>query len=100
MGYVVVDTASKCCVRHPRTGKELYHTESAAKAAMTRFIKKSMQSYQFGNTYSQMEVMSVAQYDTQVPSITVKNLMSGTDVVIRADTPWHLRVDSETYWSN
>lgn len=31
--------------------------------------------------------------------ITVKNLMSGEDVVIDADTPWSCRPDSETYWS-
>lgn len=32
--------------------------------------------------------------------ITVKNLMSGKDVVIDADTPYYLRPDSEAYWSN
>ena len=31
--------------------------------------------------------------------ITVKNLMSGKDVQIAADTPWNCRVDSESYWS-
>lgn len=31
--------------------------------------------------------------------ITVKNLMSGKDVVIDADTPWACRPDSEAYWS-
>ena len=32
--------------------------------------------------------------------ITVKNMMSGKDVVIVADTPWSCRPDSEAYWSN
>ena len=32
--------------------------------------------------------------------ITVKNLMSGKDVEIAADTPYHCRPDSESYWSN
>jgi hypothetical protein len=31
--------------------------------------------------------------------ITVKNMMSGKDVQIAADTPWSCRPDSESYWS-
>jgi hypothetical protein len=31
--------------------------------------------------------------------ITVKNIMSGKDVQIAADTPWSCRPDSESYWS-
>jgi outer membrane protein assembly factor BamD (BamD/ComL family) len=31
--------------------------------------------------------------------ITVKNMMSGKDVQIAADTPWNCRPDSESYWS-
>lgn len=30
--------------------------------------------------------------------ITVRNLMTGNEVEIAADTPWCCRVDSETYW--
>jgi hypothetical protein len=32
--------------------------------------------------------------------ITVRNLMTGSDIMIDADTPWSCRPDSEAYWSN
>ena len=32
-------------------------------------------------------------------TITVKNLMTGADVTIAADTPWCCNPASETYWS-
>lgn len=31
--------------------------------------------------------------------ISVKNLMTGADVLIDRDTPWNCRPDSEAYWS-
>ncbi len=31
--------------------------------------------------------------------ITVKSMMSGEEVEIAADTPYHCRPDSESYWS-
>ena len=31
---------------------------------------------------------------------TVKNLMTGADVVVDVDTPWSCRPDSESYWSS
>lgn len=37
--------------------------------------------------------------DCYPSKITVINLMSGTPTIIDADTPWHCRPDSETYWS-
>jgi hypothetical protein len=39
------------------------------------------------------------RFDVRERYITVKNLMTGKDVQIEADTPWSCRPDSEAYWS-
>ena len=88
MGYVIVDTTTRCSVQHPRTRRETYSTEAAARAAMTRMGAEGH------------EVMDTASYAAQVPMIEVVNLMSQEKVMIRADTPWSCRVDSESYWSS
>ncbi len=91
--FVVVDTHTRCKVKHPRTGKETYETYRAARAAATRIskIKDSMGSFL---------VMDVASYEAQVPMREVTNLMTGQIVQERADLPWHCSVASESYWSN
>lgn len=89
MSFVVVNTASRCAVRHPRSGRETYSTEAAARAARTRMEKKM-------NT--PLEVMGVQEYRAQVPMREVRNLLTGAVVLERADTPWHCSVASESYW--
>lgn len=44
-------------------------------------------------------IMTVEQYEKQVPMKTVRCLMTGANVSIRADTPLHCDPSSETYWS-
>jgi len=39
------------------------------------------------------------RFDVQERYVTVKNLMTGKDVQIEADTPWCCNPASETYWS-
>lgn len=39
------------------------------------------------------------RFDVQPATMTVKNLMTGQDVEIPADTPWCCNPASETYWS-
>jgi hypothetical protein len=39
------------------------------------------------------------RFEVKERYITVKNLMTGKDVQIEADTPWSCRPDSEAYWS-
>ena len=39
------------------------------------------------------------RFDVQERYMTVKNLMTGKDVEIEADTPWCCNPASETYWS-
>ena len=86
MMFVVVDTYTKCKVRHPRTRKETYATERAARAAATRISK-------IQDTLGAFVVMDV-------PMREVTNLMTGKLVSERADTPWSCSVASETYWSS
>ncbi len=39
------------------------------------------------------------RFDVQERYMTVKNLMTGKDVQIEADTPWCCNPASETFWS-
>jgi hypothetical protein len=39
------------------------------------------------------------RFDVQERYVTVKNLMTGKDVQIEADTPWCCNPASEAYWS-
>lgn len=91
--FVVVDTHTKCKVRHPRSRKETWDTERGAKVAVTR-ISKMLPDL------GPLVVMDVITYRAQVPMREVTNLMTGEKVLERADTPWHCSVASESYWSN
>ena len=91
--FVVVDTHTKCKVRHPGTGKETYATERAARAAATRIGKVK-------DTLGAFVVMDVSTYEAQVPMREVVNLMTGQPVWERADLPWSCSVASESYWSS
>jgi hypothetical protein len=77
-------------MRHPRSGRETYSTEAAARAAKTRMQKSSP------NT---LEVMTAEAYRAQVPMRKVTNLMTGKKFMEPADLPWHCSVGSESYWS-
>ena len=46
-----------------------------------------------------LEAFKVLNPNFQFPKKIVKNLMSGKDVEIDADTPWCCNPASETYWS-
>ena len=94
--FVIVDSATKCSFTNPRTRVEHYSTERAAKSAITRISKMLVG---WGRTVPNFVVMEYNAYVSQVPTITVNNLMTGLPVTIRADTPWSCRPDSESYWS-
>jgi hypothetical protein len=46
-----------------------------------------------------LEAFKVLNPNFEFPKKTVKNLMTGKDVQIEADTPWCCNPASETYWS-
>lgn len=103
MGYVIVDAKTRCAVRHPRTRKERYDTQAAAKAAATRMLARgALERLKDGESRypSEVEVMDSAAYAAQVPMREVTNLMTGKRVMERADTPWSCSVASESYWSS
>ncbi len=90
--FVVVDTYTQCRVAHPRTRRETYVSERAARAARTRISK-------IQDTLGSFVVMDIPTYEAQVPMREVVNLMTGQTVQERADTPWSCSVASESYWS-
>jgi hypothetical protein len=93
MSYVLVNKQSQ--VRHnqlPKSGSS-YKSEAAAKAALTRYRGGPMS---LGDDWC---IMSMAEYQAQVPMMTVTNLMTGKPLTIPADTPWACNPSSETYWS-
>jgi hypothetical protein len=96
MSFVVVDSNTRCAVRHPRTGRETYQTEAAARAAKTRMERLAGEATL---RVPAMMVMTVESYRAQVPMREVVNLMTGAVCLERADTPWHCSVGSESYWS-
>ena len=92
MSYVIVAKGTGLIVTDGPNHSKSYKTFGAAKATRTRLCNKA------GWTVSQLNIVDRATYAP--PKITVKNLMTGKEVEIDADTPWACRVDSEAFWSN
>lgn len=75
--------------------KASWSTQGAAKAARTRFLKAQ-------SVYGPDDILVASAsefYDKIEKDRVVKNLMSGKDVTIKANTPWCCNPASETYWS-
>jgi hypothetical protein len=92
MSYVIVAKGTGLIVTDGPNKTRAYKTFGAAKATRTRLCNKA--------GWSEAELNIIARETYQSPKITVRNLMTGKDVEIDADTPWACRVDSEAYWSN
>jgi hypothetical protein len=91
MSYVIVSKGTGLIVTDGPNRTRAYKTFGAAKATRTRLCRKA--------GWSENE-LNIVSRDTYVsPKITVKNLMTGRDVVIDADTPNCCNPASETYWS-
>ena len=91
MSYVIVAKGTGLIVTDGPNKTRAYKTFGAAKATRTRLCNKA--------GWSETELKIVARDTYQAPKITVKNLMTGKDVVIDADTPNCCNPASETYWS-
>ena len=63
--------------------------------SMVKFIETNP----LAQTQKTLEAFKVLNPDFVFPKKTVKNLMTGKDVQIEADTPWCCNPASETYWS-
>lgn len=93
MSYVIVAKGTGLIVTDGPNHSKAYKTFSAAKATRTRLCNKA--------GWSESDLSIVARETYRAPGrITVKNLMTGKDVEIDADTPWACRVDSEAFWCN
>jgi len=96
MSYVVYNKATTRYLKsHPdvKTDKTCFATEASAKAALTREVKSGS---------VKREDFDIAEHDRFLmleKTVTVKNLMSGKDVVQSVNTPLCCDVSSETYWS-
>ena len=91
MSYLIVAKGTGLIVSDGPNKTRAYKTVGAARANRTRLCNKA------GWNESQLNIVARDTYI--VPKITVKNLMTGKDVVIDADTPWCCNPASETYWS-
>jgi len=80
---------------HPgvKTNVEYFATAAAAKAAITREHKRG------AICASNFDVASVEDFAKIEKTTTVKNLMSGKDVVQSVNTPRACDPSSELYWS-
>jgi hypothetical protein len=63
--------------------------------SMVKFIETNP----LAQTQKTLEAFKVLNPGFVFPKKTVKNLMTGKDVQIEADTPWCCNPASETYWS-
>ena len=91
MSYVVVAKGTGLIVTDgPRQGRA-YKTWGAAQATRSRLINKA------GWTIDQLMIVDYATY--RAPMKKVRNLMSGVEIEIPADTPRCCDPSSELYWS-
>ena len=95
MSYVIYNIASSKIVQAVRFGRSWYETQSAARAALTRAIKKGRLS---GDLVS---IASTTQYFSEIEKTEVViNMMSGKPVTQSVNTPRSCDPSSEAYWSN
>lgn len=92
MRYVIVNVDGT--LFRTRQGKESYANQAAAKAALTRMLNNQEYSLEWG-----ARVVSQADYLQNRPMKRVRNLMSGKEIEIPADTPPYLDPSCESYWT-
>lgn len=92
--FVIYNKATTHIIKERSYSKQYYATETAAKAAITRFAKKGI---------CNKDEVAVAEvgyfYDNIEKSEIVINMMSGKQVRQSVNTPACCDVSSETYWS-
>lgn len=94
MAYVVYRTSDSRIVTEKRYGKEVYATEAAAKAAMTRMIKKGK------HPGEELRVQDLQAYRMFIEQTVERvNLMTGKTFRESVNTPNCCSPASETYWS-
>lgn len=81
--------------RHPKvkTDKCLFASPATAKAALTREVNRGAVKRE------DFLIDTIGNFVMIEKKETVKNLMSGKEVVQSVNTPWCCNPASETYWS-
>jgi len=91
--YVVYNKETTVTMRAKAYGKEYYASEAAAKAFLTRMVKKGYRREDFDVAELGYFRENIEKYET------VRNLMTGEPVRQSVNTPYYCSVASETYWS-
>ena len=86
---------------HPgvKTDKYLFGSMGAAKAAITRAVKETALKVQPIVASDFLIADSTEFHNSIEKSRPVKNILTGTQVMERINTPWSCSVASETYHS-
>lgn len=91
--YVVYNKETTVTMRARAYGGEYYASEGAAKAFLTRMVKKGYRREDFA-------VAELSYFRENIEkTVEVTNLMSGKKVRQSVNTPLACDVSSETYWS-
>ena len=94
MSYLIYNTKTTAIVTERAFSTRYYATESAAKAAVTRFAKKGVVS---------KDEVAVVEDDYYFENIEAKvkrvNMMSGKEYYESVNTPNFCSPSSESYWS-
>ena len=102
MSYIVYNKQTTRYLRnHPgvKTDKTHFSTEAAGKAALTREVKNTVAAAN-PILHEDFGIAETVLFRTTIEKTeTVKNLMSGKDVVQSVNTPLVCDPSSETYWS-
>lgn len=102
MSYVLFETESTRIVTEKRYGQESYSTESAAKAARTRLLRKGKRINGQHVMYKpeDLAVCSLGFYRQNIEKMVERvNLMSGKKYIESINTPNYCSPASEAYWS-
>lgn len=91
MSYYIIVKATGLIMSDGPNRTRAYRTESAAKATITRLIKKA------GWTGDEFAITPVRDYQPRM--VTRRNLMSGKEYQEDVNTPNFCSPASESYWS-
>lgn len=91
MSYVIVSKGTGLIVTDGPNKSRAYKTFGAARATRTRLCNKA------GWSVSELKIVERSTY--QAPMKKVKNLMTGVEIEISADTPRCCDPSSELYWT-
>ena len=91
MSYVIFSKGTGLIVTDGPNKTRAYKTFGAAKATRTRLCRKA--------GWNEAQLNIVARETYRVPTKKVKNLMSGIEIEIDADTPRCCDPSSELYWT-